>query len=235
MKKIRYKGLSTLEILEGANNYNNWIASEILRYARSPMIEIGSGIGNLSEKFLSYKPLTLSDSDIGLVKILQERFADKERVTSLQLDIEKDISINLKNQFRSVVAVNVLEHVKDDQRALHNISALLKRDGTIRLLVPAKQFAYTRLDKELGHYRRYEKDALEQKLINAGFIINDIYFFNIVGLVSWIIRDKIEKKNIHLKPYQIALFDLIVPVLRFIERNIRPPIGISLIVVATKK
>jgi len=234
MKKIQYKGLSTLEILEGANNYNDWIASEILRGAKTPMIEIGSGIGNLSEKFMSLKPLTLSDNDKGLVKILQERFLDTG-VRSLYLDIEREIDSSLNNQFHSVVAVNVLEHVKNDKRALRNISALLKKGGTIRLLVPAKQFAYTRLDKDLGHYRRYEKDALEQHLIDAGFKINDIYFFNIVGLISWIVRDKVEKKNIHLKPYQIALFDWMVPILRFVEANIRPPVGISLIVVATKK
>ena len=29
---INYKGLQILEILEGANNYNKWIAETILKY-----------------------------------------------------------------------------------------------------------------------------------------------------------------------------------------------------------
>lgn len=235
MKKIYYKGLSTLEVLEGANNYNNWIAHEMLRFIKAPVIEIGSGIGNLSEKFLIHKPLVLSDKDNGLIKILQERFAKEMSIESVLLDIEKKLSTKYHNKFRSVVAVNVLEHIKDDRIALQNIYQLLKKGGTVSLLVPAKQLAYSRLDKELGHYRRYEKDELLKKLRDAGFLVKDVYFFNIVGLFSWVVRDKVEKNNIHLKPYQISLFDRIVPLLRFIETKIRPPIGISLIAVAIKK
>lgn len=235
MKKIRYRGLSTLEVLEGANNYNNWIAYEMLRFVRSPFLEIGSGIGNLSEKFLSHKPFVVSDNDKGLVRILESRFVNEVGVSSLFLDIEKLPPQQHINNYRSVIAVNVLEHIKDDRAALKNIFRILRKGGTCSLLVPAKQLAYSRLDKELGHYRRYEIKELSKKLNDAGFSVKELYFFNIVGLVSWIVRDKIEKKNIHLKPYQISIFDSIVPFLRFIETKVRPPVGISLIAVVTKK
>jgi len=102
------------------------------------------------------------------------------------------------------------------------------------LLVPAKKGAYTRLDKELGHFRRYEKDELLEKLKKSGYEVENVHFFNFVGLISWYVRDKVKRKNINLKPYHIRMFDSIVPFLRAIESHIKPPLGISLIVVARK-
>jgi hypothetical protein len=111
---------------------------------------------------------------------------------------------------------------------------LLKKDGKLLLLVPAKKKAYTQLDKELGHYRRYEKQEIIDKLEQAGFSIDTVYFFNIVGLLSWTVRNKVSRNKKALRPYQIRIFDSIVPVLRFLESLIKVPVGISLIVVARR-
>jgi hypothetical protein len=52
--------------------------------------------------------------------------------------------------------------------------------------------------------------------------------------MSWIIRDKIQRSG-GLRPYQISLFDTIVPILKRVESNVRMPLGISLIAIAQKK
>lgn len=233
MKK--YQGVHTLEVLQYATNYNNWIADTFLSHLTSPILEIGAGIGNLSKHFISITPYTLSDSDSSLVDVLKKKFADKKLTSAITLDITKSVPSKYQNTFMSVLGINVLEHIEDDRSALKNISRLLKKNGKILLLVPAKQIAYTRFDKELGHFRRYEKKELIMKVEEANFIIDDLYFFNIVGLLSWIIRDKVERKNIHMKPYQVMLFDWIVPFLRRIEGIIRPPVGVSLILIGHKK
>jgi SAM-dependent methyltransferase len=231
---IKYQGISTLEVLEDAKNYNNWIANEISSHVSAPTLEIGAGTGNLSKYFLSHKPLYLSDIDSGLVTHLKKRFAKEKSVIADTLDISKKPAKKFESFFASVYAINVLEHIKDDNKALQNMHKLLKKDGKLLLLVPAKKKAFTRLDKELGHYRRYEKKELADKLESAGFVIDTIYFFNIVGLLSWTIRDKVSRNKKALKPYQIRIFDSIVPILRFIESKIKMPVGISLIVVARK-
>lgn len=231
---ITYQGLSTLEILEEAKNYNMWIAQQFLPYAKSPLLEIGSGTGNLSRLFLRRKHVTLSDVDKGLVKNLKKKFAKKFRPTIKQLDISHTVAKTHVGKYQSILAINVLEHVKSDTKAFANITQMLQKGGKLLLLVPAKKFAYTQLDKSLGHYRRYEKDTLRKKIEKAGLHIEKIYFFNIVGLISWTIRDKIERGN-YMKPYQIKLFDTIVPFLKIVEQVIRPPVGISLIAIATKK
>ena len=231
----KYQGVSTLEVLEGANNYNRWIADTVMYDIQSPVLEVGAGTGNITSYLTKVKSVYATDVDSQLVKALKSRFSDKKNIHCLQLDILSAPQKSFRNFFSSIVGVNVLEHIEADRKALKNMHSMVKERGTITLLVPAKKFAYTRLDKEIGHYRRYEKGDLKKKIEEAGFVVDDMFYFNIVGLLSWIVRDKIEGKNIHLKPYQIAIFDSIVPLLRKAESLIRPFVGISLIVYARKK
>lgn len=232
--KIKYQGISTLEVLTEAKNYNDWIAYEINKYISSPTLEIGAGTGNLSQFFLSEEKLYITEIDEGLVKYLQEKFKDRRQLFIRKLDITKAPPKKFINFFSTIFSVNVLEHIEDDVKALRNILKMLKVGGKIVLLVPAKKFAYTKLDKKLGHYRRYEKDEIIHKLNQSGYQIEKIYFFNILGLLSWTVRDKLTRTNIELKPYQIKIFDLMVPALRKIESVFSVPLGISLIVVARK-
>ena len=101
------------------------------------------------------------------------------------------------------------------------------------MLVPSKKWAYTDLDRQLGHFRRYEKKELAVKLVKASFRIEKLYFFNVVGLMGWIIRDKIQRSE-GLKPSQISIFESLVPILKPIESKVRLPLGISLIAIAQK-
>lgn len=230
---IKYKGIKTLEVLEGANNYNKWIADEMLRHVRGSILEIGAGTGNISTHFLGKRNLYLSESDLGLVKYLKNRFKNEKRVKVLNLDILK-VNKSLKEKFGNIISVNVLEHIKDDNKAIKNINFLLKNRGRLLLLLPAKKLAYTNLDRQLGHFRRYEKKELKEKLEQNGFFVEKLFYFNTVGLVSWIIRDKFYRNSESLSSWQILIFDILVPLLRVAESFIKPPIGISIIVVAKK-
>lgn len=228
----KYQGVKTLEVLEGADNYNRWIADKIRPYINGKALELGAGTGNISAYFKGNSSITLSDNDSGLVKLLREKFANLKNINFEVLDIEKRF---LSTKYTTVFSVNVFEHIKNDLVALKNVNAMLKTGGKIVMLVPAKRFAFNNLDKELGHYRRYEKKELEEKLQKAGFEVEKIQFFNILGLLSWIVRDKISRNDTHLKPYQVKLFDSIVPILKRVERLVTLPIGISLITIARKK
>lgn len=231
---IQYKGISALEILEEAKNYNKWIVEQFLHHIKTPLLEVGSGTGNISAFFSQKKNVTISDIDKGLVENLKKKFSKQTSFIIKKIDISGPIAKDEINKYQSIIGINVLEHIQDDRKALSNIHRMLKKNGKILLLVPAKKIAYTRLDKSIGHFRRYEKNELKEKLEDAGFSIERLYFFNFVGLFSWTIRDKIERGH-HMKPYQVALFDKIVPLLKKVENIIKPFVGISLIAIAKKK
>lgn len=229
----KYKGIKTLEVLEGADNYNHWISNRIKKYIFSPALEIGAGTGNISTSFTNLEDLVVTDIDSTLVEKLKKRFKGNKNIRVEDLDISTKLS-NIKNKFNSIYSVNVLEHIKNDEIAIQNMYRLLNNHGKVVILVPAKRFAYKKIDKRLGHFRRYEKEDLTEKLKKAGFKIVEVEYFNFVGLLSWLIRDKITKKHNYLNPSHVKMFDLLVPVLRMIEPRKNLPIGISLIAIGEK-
>lgn len=233
IKKTNYSGTLTLEVLEGAYNYNKWIVDELSLHINYPLLEIGSGIGNISALLINNKDITLSDNEEVFINVLNSKYK-KKNVKVINFDITKSPNKNLKN-FKSVIGINVLEHIEDDLKSLIHLKKTIGRDGNLVLLVPAKKMAYNKLDKSLGHHRRYEKKELVEKLEKAGYEVEKIKFFNTLGLVTWIIRDYFTGQQINLTPRQISTFDRIVPILRKIEGLVQTPIGISLIVVAKPK
>jgi len=230
---MSYQGLPTLEILTEAKNYNRWIAENFFPYIKAPLLEFGAGIGNISELLSSYTPLCLTDTDERLLAHLKHKFSHINDVSVDFLDIIQPPPDHLVESFQSVIGINVLEHIEDDEKALSHLSSLLKPSGRLLLLVPSKKWAYTDLDRQLGHFRRYEKKELAVKLVKASFRIEKLYFFNVVGLMGWIIRDKIQRSE-GLKPSQISIFESLVPILKPIESKVRLPLGISLIAIAQK-
>lgn len=232
----KYTGKETLEVLSWALRYNSWIASQFIPHIHGKKIlEIGAGTGTISKLLSPYaSKYDATDRDRDLIRFMKQENGSKMNRRYFSLDISKKIPERLKNKYDAVISVNVLEHIKHDMGALRNMKQLLRRGGTLLLLVPAKQFAYTDLDRKLGHFRRYEKHELEHIISKAGFTIRTMYFFNLVGLMTWIIRNVFDRDADRLKPYQIWFFEHLVPILSTIETVIHPPVGISLIVVAEK-
>ena len=76
-----------------------------------------------------------------------------------------------ENFFDNVVMLNVLEHIKEDQRALCEVHRMLKKNGLLIIEVPSGSFLYDDYDVKLLHFRRYDMKDLINKLSNAGFKI----------------------------------------------------------------
>src|SRR5437667_484358 len=226
-----YQGLPTLEVLTEAKNYNRWIAENFYASIQAPLLEFGAGIGTMSELLSAYTPLCVTDTDARMLAHLEDKFSHINDVSVHFLDITQPPPEHVVGSFQTVIGINVLEHVEDDEQALLHVGHVLKPSGRLLLLVPAKKWAYTELDKQLGHFRRYEKKELGEKLVKASFHIEKLYFFNMIGLLSWIIRDKIQRSG-GLRPYQISSFDSIVPILKRVESKVSLPVGISLIAIA---
>ena len=64
------------------------------------------------------------------------------------------------NSFNFVSALDVLEHIKNDELAVSEISRILKKNGLLILSVPNRMKFYTYQDQLIGHYRRYEIEQI---------------------------------------------------------------------------
>jgi SAM-dependent methyltransferase len=68
----------------------------------------------------------------------------------------------------AVVLLNVLEHIQDDARALHELARILKPGGVLVLEVPAGPWLYDVYDELLRHFRRYTMAGLVGLVQDAG-------------------------------------------------------------------
>jgi 2-polyprenyl-3-methyl-5-hydroxy-6-metoxy-1,4-benzoquinol methylase len=74
--------------------------------------------------------------------------------------------------------VDVLEHVKEDERVIGQIHGALKPGGGAIIAVPQHPWLWSPADEAACHQRRYIRNELERKLQNAGFEILRSTSFN---------------------------------------------------------
>src|SRR6185369_12455656 len=103
--------------------------------------------------------------------------------------------------------------------------------GTIGIFVPAFEFAYSWFDQRYGHYRRYTKETLRDKLLDAGLEIQVLRYFNMPGLAAWWATFVLLGRKDAI-PGQVGLYDkVVVPIVRRIESVLTPPFGNSIVAV----
>lgn len=73
--------------------------------------------------------------------------------------------------FDLVCALDILEHVADDEGALRELARVAAPGATVLLSVPLHQHAWTAFDEFVGHCRRYEPDRIMALLAQHGFTI----------------------------------------------------------------
>jgi len=218
-------------------SYRLWIYSEIKSYFGRNILEIGSGIGSYIEIFLDdgYKKVVASDIFPDYLRYIRKKYLSKG-VETMVVDLESAASIASirKKGVDTIVAINVMEHIKNDKDAFKSLNRALPKGGRLIVLVPAHMALYSDFDRKIGHFRRYTKDNLSKKLRSAGFSLENTIYFNSLGALGWWGRLKImHSKNIGEGDSRI--FNILIPFVRFIDKFIlRKRIGISVIAVAKK-
>ncbi|WP_426690079.1 class I SAM-dependent methyltransferase [Rhodanobacter ginsengiterrae] len=71
--------------------------------------------------------------------------------------------------FDLVCALDILEHVADDDAALAELARVAAPGASVLLSVPLHAAAWTAFDEFVGHYRRYEPEQITARLARHGF------------------------------------------------------------------
>jgi SAM-dependent methyltransferase len=88
--------------------------------------------------------------------------------------------------FAVVCAMDIIEHVADDQAAFAELARVGAAGAVLLLAVPLHQAAWTAFDAIVGHHRRYEPAALVAQLAAVGFTIEQSAPSGMMPRSSWV-------------------------------------------------
>jgi SAM-dependent methyltransferase len=80
--------------------------------------------------------------------------------------------------YDTVIRLNVLEHVADEDAALQNMRSVLAQGGRAIILVPQNPRLFNSLDEALAHQKRYTRATLREALERNGFALDGMFDFN---------------------------------------------------------
>lgn len=229
-----------LEAMALAVNYHRWIHDLFKKYLGSRVVEVGAGTGAFSELLLTQplQSLTLVEPSHTMHSLLQrklEQLNPKLAVETYNAPFQRVArQIREKQHPDSIVYVNVLEHILDEEAELRTMRDSLEPGGRIFIFVPAFQWLFGEYDKVLGHQRRYSLHTLVASCSKAGFKTIEAKYMDFLGIAPWWIKYCLFRSKT-MEPALVNLYDrFVVPAIRGIESLKEPPAGKNILLIAEK-
>jgi len=91
-------------------------------------------------------------------------------------------------RFDLITALDVIEHIEDDHRAVSDMLAMLRPGGKLVITVPASMKLWDRHDEINRHYRRYTYDTLRTLLAGKGDLLELRHLFHALFLPKLAVR-----------------------------------------------
>ena len=124
-------GAATLERMSGAPAFNRWMFDRLSRWIGDRVLEIGSGIGNMSQFFVDRERVVLTDTESVYRLALENAFGNRASVEVLDFRLPQIPDALSNQQFDTIVCLNVLEHIEDDTASLTAMHNLLAPGGKL--------------------------------------------------------------------------------------------------------
>ena len=144
--------------------------------------------------------------------------------------------------FNLITALDVIEHIDQDVDALKALRSLLVDDGKAIITVPAYMFLWSAFDEMNEHKRRYTLTELNTKLVQAGFTVEKITYFNtslfpvvfVVRMLNNVLkRDGASDVDMPGRPLNFIL-EKIFGIEKYLLRFMNLPFGVSILAVVRK-
>ncbi len=147
-----------------------------------PFLDVGCGIGDVSahlaEKGWSGKAIDISAPAIELATTQLRKFPSVE--------LKKQSLFEERRTYKTIIALDILEHLEDDETAIQKISDLLDPDGHLIVAVPSNPKEWRWDDDYVEHKRRYTEATMTAKFKKSS--LNSVVFWDFTFPVFWLMR-----------------------------------------------
>ena len=193
-----------LERFDKANFWILYIVFKIRKFLKDDMLEVGAGCGSFTKAYMkNFQSITLTDADAGSYNLLKKKFINEKRITVLN-----SLTKNINKKFNTILYFNVLEHVKEDKLEIRSALEKLNNGGYLIILVPAHQKIYSKLDKAVGHYKRYDINFFKENKFENSEIVK-LHFLDFFGYSLYHLNKIFFKEETYPTTIKIFIWDKI--------------------------
>ena len=193
-----------LERFDGANLWIKYIIFKIRKFLKDDILEVGAGCGSFSKNYMkNFNSITLTDMDNSSFNLLKKNFINEKNINVINSPT-KDID----KKFNTILYFNVLEHIKEDKLEIKTALEKLNSGGYLIVLVPAHQKIYSKLDKAVGHYKRYDIDFFKKNRFENSKIIK-LHFLDFFGYLLYYLNKIFFKEETYPSNLKIFIWDKI--------------------------
>jgi hypothetical protein len=221
-----------LEAFDNAFNFRNYQHQIIRRFIENKKIcDIGTGSGGLVNYYLkSTSKIFLVEPSKNLYKKTKKKFKNKVKIYKKYSEIKN-------HKFDAIIYMDVIEHIHDYEKDLLCKIKNLKIDGYLIISVPAFNFLYTNYDKEIGHFKRFEKSDFINFSKKNKLVIKKLYYYDLIGFLLIFINKFIFNKTLSAMNFKksVHIWNSLIPLSKLFDFLIFNLFGKSLICILQKK
>jgi 2-polyprenyl-3-methyl-5-hydroxy-6-metoxy-1,4-benzoquinol methylase len=201
------------------------------------VLDIGCGSGLMLSSLEEVGQTFGMDMSDDAINFSREIFKGEVKKGSLPLQVPFE-----ENFFNVITALDVIEHIDEDVDALKALRSRLTAEGKAIITVPAYMFLWSEFDVMNEHKRRYTLTELKAKLIEAGFTIEKISYFNtllfpavyVVRMLNNLLhRDGASDVDMPSRPVN-SILQKIFNIEKYLLRFLNLPFGVSILAVVKK-
>jgi SAM-dependent methyltransferase len=224
---LSYSGRENLEAMTHAKNYNDFLLKLIRDHAAGErVLDFGAGGGTFA--------LPLSRQG-WRVLCLEPDAQLRSQLSAAGLSTYADLDAVPPESFDAIYSLNVLEHVEDDRHVLRELSDRMKSGGRLLLYVPAFMLLFSPMDTKVGHFRRYRKRMLKDRLRDAGFDVTVARYVDSLGFLATLVYKLVGDGSGVVSARSIWLYDRFAfPLSKVLDKLVGRVLGKNLLIVAHK-
>lgn len=221
-RSFEYVG-GELELFEKAKNWKRYWRDRIRPFVSGDVLEVGAGIGanTVALTDLPRRSWTCLEPDAALAKQIPHLGPGYEtRIGTTE-------SLAPGEFFDSILYIDVMEHIEDDQGEMNRAAFHLKPNGHMIVLSPAHSFLYTPFDRAIGHYRRYSRSSL-RAVAPVELSEEMLIYMDSVGMLASASNRLLLSQSMPTESQILAWDSLMVPVSRVLDPILFHQVGKSI-------
>ena len=226
---IKYDGWELIAF-DKASNFREYQLQLISKFITGDAAEIGPGRGSVVNNYIKkIESLELYEPSSNLYYLLKKRYKFNKKIKVINNTFKKN-----KKKFNTIIYFDVLEHIQDDKDEINIALNNLKKNGYLIINVPAFNQLYSEFDKEVGHFKRYQKKDFKNILDKKKYQKIEMKYYDSIGfilaLLSRIFRLNF-RKNFKDK---IFFWNSLIPLSKIFDKLTFNLFGKSLMIVIKK-